>query len=122
MDCKKTIREYFNENIWITTSGHFSTTTLNFCLAQVSSDRILFSVDYPFETFDDGCTWFDNMELNTQDRLKIGRENAKKLFKLGEYMDSNAKVIWKELSRREENLLNRWSRAEESEWESDNSM
>ncbi|TVY80318.1 2,3-dihydroxybenzoate decarboxylase [Lachnellula suecica] len=93
LDCKKTIREYFNENIWITTSGHFSTTTLNFCLAEVSSDRILFSVDYSFEHFDDACTWFDNTELNTRDRMKIGRENAKKLFKLGEYKDCNAKVI-----------------------------
>lgn len=25
---KKTIRDYFSENIWITTSGHFSTNTL----------------------------------------------------------------------------------------------
>jgi 2,3-dihydroxybenzoate decarboxylase len=50
-------------------------------------------VDYPFETFDDACTWFDNMPINTTDRLKIGRENAKKLFKLGEYKDSQAKVI-----------------------------
>lgn len=93
LDCKKTIREYFNENFWITTSGHFSTTTLNFVKDEVSADRILFSVDYPFETFEDGCTWFDNAEMNTGDRLKIGRENAKGLFKLGEYKDSSAKVI-----------------------------
>jgi 2,3-dihydroxybenzoate decarboxylase len=33
------------------------------------------------------------MEMNTRDRLKIGRENAKKLFKLGGYKDSEAKVI-----------------------------
>jgi 2,3-dihydroxybenzoate decarboxylase len=92
LDCKKTIREYFNENFWVTTSGHFSTTTLNFVKDQVSSDRILFSVDYPFETFE-GCVWFDNAEMNTGDRLKIGRENAKGLFKLNEYKDSNAKVI-----------------------------
>nr|7WMB_A Chain A, Amidohydrolase 2 [Aspergillus oryzae]7WMB_B Chain B, Amidohydrolase 2 [Aspergillus oryzae] len=88
--CKKTIRDYFAENIWITTSGHFSTTTLNFCMAEVGSDRILFSIDYPFETFSDACEWFDNAELNGTDRLKIGRENAKKLFKLDSYKDSSA--------------------------------
>ncbi|KAH8886554.1 2,3-dihydroxybenzoic acid decarboxylase [Thozetella sp. PMI_491] len=93
LSCKKTIREYFAENFWITTSGHFSTTTLNFCVNEVSADRILFSVDYPFENFDDACSWFDNAEMNTRDRLKIGRENAKALFKLGEYKDCNAKVI-----------------------------
>lgn len=93
LECKKTIREYFNENFWITTSGHFSTNTLNFVKTEVSADRLLFSVDYPFEKFEDGCTWFDNAEMNTGDRLKIGRENAKRLFKLQEYKDSSAKVI-----------------------------
>ncbi|KAK2768872.1 hypothetical protein FQN54_000732 [Arachnomyces sp. PD_36] len=93
LSCQKTIREYFNENIWITTSGHFSTTTLNFCMAEVSSDRILFSVDYPFEHFNDACDWFDQTEMNTRDRAKIGRENAKDLFKLGKYKDCDAKVV-----------------------------
>lgn len=80
--CKKTIREYFNENIWITTSGHFSTTTLNFNIAEVGADRILFSIDYPFESFEDACGWFDSMELNEADRLKIGRTNVERLLKL----------------------------------------
>lgn len=88
--CKKTIRDYFAQNIWITTSGHFSSTTLNFCMAELSSDRILFSIDYPFETFSDACDWFDTTELSVTDRLKIGRENAKKLFKLGQYKDCSA--------------------------------
>lgn len=82
LDCKKTIREYFNENIYITTSGHFSTNTLNFCLSEVGVDRVLFSVDYPFETFDDACGWFDNAEMNEATRAKIGKDNARKLFKL----------------------------------------
>ncbi|KPI43947.1 2,3-dihydroxybenzoate decarboxylase [Cyphellophora attinorum] len=93
LKAKKTIWEYFNENIWITTSGNFSTTTLNLCLSEVGSHRILFSVDYPYETFEDGCTWFDNLDLNTADRLKIGRENAKRLLRLGQYKDCNTKVV-----------------------------
>ncbi|KAI9728505.1 MAG: hypothetical protein M1834_007643 [Cirrosporium novae-zelandiae] len=91
--CKKTIRQYFNDNIWITTSGNFSTNTLNYCLAEVGADRILFSIDYPFETFEDACPWFDGTQLNGADRKKIGRENAKKLFKLGAYPDSETLVI-----------------------------
>lgn len=91
--CKKMIRQYFDENIWITTSGHFSTTMLNFCLAELSADRILFSIDYPFETFEDGCEWFDNTELSVRDRLKIGRENVKKLFRLELFKDSESVVL-----------------------------
>lgn len=88
--CKKSIREYFDQNIWITTSGNFSTATLQFCMNQISADRILFSIDYPFETFADACDWFDNAEISEVDRRKIGKENAKKLFGLGDYKDSSA--------------------------------
>lgn len=89
--CKKTIREYFAQNIWITTSGHFSTPTLQYCINEVGADRILFSIDYPFENFADGCVWFDkNLELNEIDYRKIGKDNARKLFKVGDYKDAEA--------------------------------
>ncbi|KAI6973354.1 2,3-dihydroxybenzoate [Hortaea werneckii] len=90
--CKKTIRDYFAQNIWITTSGNFSSPLLQLCMTEVSADRILFSIDYPFEQFEDACVWFDKVELNKIDKLKIGRENAKKLFKLGRYKDSEAQL------------------------------
>ncbi|KAK6003741.1 hypothetical protein QM012_009512 [Aureobasidium pullulans] len=88
--CKKSIRDYFAENIWITTSGNFSSPLLQLCMTEVGADRILFSVDYPFESFGDACGWFDAVELNRIDKLKIGRENARKLFKLGGFKDSEA--------------------------------
>ncbi|RAO67647.1 uncharacterized protein BHQ10_003659 [Talaromyces amestolkiae] len=89
--CKKTIRDYFAQNIWITTSGHFSTPTLQYCINEVGADRILFSIDYPFESFKDGCVWYDrDVELNPIDYKKIGKENARKLFKIGDYKDADA--------------------------------
>ncbi|KAJ9605686.1 hypothetical protein H2200_009535 [Cladophialophora chaetospira] len=78
--CKKTIYEYFAENIWITTSGHFSSATLNFCINQVGADRILFSIDYPFESFEDACGWFDRTDISNADRVKMGKENARRLL------------------------------------------
>lgn len=92
LDCKRTIKDYFQDNIWITTSGHFSTQTLSFCNNVIGSDRVLFSIDYPFENFHDACTWFDGAELSISDKKKIGRENAKSLFKLDKYKDSEAPV------------------------------
>lgn len=89
MGAKKTIYDYFKDNIWLTTSGQFSTAVLNFCMNLVGADRILFSVDYPYECYEDGAEWFDGLNINTRDKLKIGRENAKKLLKLGEYKDCN---------------------------------
>lgn len=92
LDCKKTIREYFQQNIWITTSGHFSTTTLQFCMAEVGADRILFSIDYPFECFADACDWYDGVPINLVDKAKIGRDNARRLFKLPAFKDAEKHV------------------------------
>ena len=90
--CKKTIHEYFKQNIWITTSGHFSSATLQYCMHQVGADRILFSVDYPYESYEDACHWFDATEINLQDKVNIGRENAKKLLRLHQYNDADSPV------------------------------
>ena len=88
--CKKTIREYFAQNIWITTSGNFSTPTLNLCLNEVGADRILFSIDYPFENFKDACVWYDDLVINDVDKRKMGKGNAAALFKLGDFKDREA--------------------------------
>ncbi|KAL9544019.1 hypothetical protein MBANPS3_007836 [Mucor bainieri] len=93
MVAKKTLAEYFNENIWVTTSGHFSSATLNYCINQLGADRILFSVDSPYETYRDGCTWFDDhTQLGLGDKIKIGRSNAKALLKIGDYVDQDVPV------------------------------
>lgn len=42
----------------------------------------MYSVDYPFEKHEDAASWFDHCEISDNDRLKIGRDNARKLFKL----------------------------------------
>lgn len=88
--CKKTIQEYFRDNLWLTTSGQFSTIVLQFCMSVVGADRILYSVDYPYELYADAAEWFDNAEINITDKIKIGRENARKLLKLPEYPGADA--------------------------------
>src|SRR5262249_16643535 len=69
-------------NFHLTTSGHFSTPALIDAVAEVGADRVMFSVDYPFEDFSDAADWFDQAEISEADRRKIGRTNAMKLFKL----------------------------------------
>ena len=48
----------------------------------MGSDRIMFSTDWPFENIDHAALWFDDAPIGEADRLKIGRTNALKLFKL----------------------------------------
>ena len=75
--------DYFRENFHLTTSGNFRTQTLIDAMLEVGADRILFSIDWPFENIDHGANWFDAATISEADRLKIGRLNAQKLFKLG---------------------------------------
>ncbi|KAJ7463673.1 2,3-dihydroxybenzoate decarboxylase [Mycena latifolia] len=79
----KTVRDYFATNMHITTSGHFSTRSLQGAITELSSSRIMFSIDYPYEDgLMEGSTWFDNLPLSQPDLLAIGRENALRLLKL----------------------------------------
>jgi 2,3-dihydroxybenzoate decarboxylase len=79
---KKKIGEYFQNNFHITVSGNFCTQALLTALLVNGADRIMFSTDWPFENIDHAALWFDAVQMGEADRLKIGRTNALKLFKL----------------------------------------
>jgi 2,3-dihydroxybenzoate decarboxylase len=73
---------YLKNNFHMTTSGNFYGPTFEFTVNEMGIERIMFSVDYPFEDTTEGATWFDEMEMTEDTRLKIGRTNAIELFKL----------------------------------------
>ena len=77
---KRPMRDYFRTNVSITTSGNFWTPTLQHAIAEIGADRILFSVDYPFEWPETASNWFDNAPITEDDRRKIGRGNAARLL------------------------------------------
>ena len=79
---KKKIGYYFQNNFHITVSGNFHSQALLNALMVIGSDRIMFSTDWPFENIDHAALWFDAAPIGEADRLKIGRTNAQKLFKL----------------------------------------
>jgi hypothetical protein len=79
---KKKIAEYFNANFHLTTSSNFRTQTLIDAMLEIGADRILFSTDWPFENIDHAADWFDAASISEADREKIGRTNARRLFKL----------------------------------------
>jgi len=79
---KKKIAEYVRSNFYVTTSGNFSTQALIHAILQIGADHVMFSVDWPFEEIDHAAVWFDAADISENDRLKIGRTNAARLFKL----------------------------------------
>jgi len=79
---KRSIADYLASNFYLTTSGNFRTQTLIDAVLEIGADRILFSTDWPFEDVGAAARWFDSASISEADRLKIGRTNAVKLFKL----------------------------------------
>jgi 2,3-dihydroxybenzoate decarboxylase len=75
-------RDVFCDRFWITTSGNFSDPALICSILEMGSDRILFSVDYPFVPNPPGVRWMDRLQLSGEDKEKIYNGNAKRLLKL----------------------------------------
>lgn len=77
---QRPVDEYFRANFYLTTSGHFHTPALRNAIDEIGSDRVLFSVDYPYESMDAAADWFDNADLPGSLRQDIGYRNAARLF------------------------------------------
>lgn len=77
---ERRVSEYFNNNFYVTTSGHFHTRTLFNTISEIGVDRVMFSADYPYESMEEAAGWFDTSLLSHNDSVKVGRENARRLF------------------------------------------
>jgi 5-carboxyvanillate decarboxylase len=78
----KTPSGYFRDNFYVTTSGNFWFPPLQECMLATGADRILFAVDYPFESSREGVQFIDNTPISQADKEKISFRNAEKLLKL----------------------------------------
>jgi 2,3-dihydroxybenzoate decarboxylase len=77
---RKTFTEYMRRNVYVTTSGNYHTNTLKCAIEELGVDRVMFSVDYPFEECQEAATWFDTCGLPQDVLEKVGRTNAAQLF------------------------------------------
>jgi len=75
-------RDAFNRNVWITTSGNFSTPALYCSMLEMGADRILYSVDWPFVRNMPGTKWMESLQISNEDRAKMLSGNAKRLLKM----------------------------------------
>jgi gamma-resorcylate decarboxylase len=79
---KHGVGHYFRKHFYVTTSGNFHTPSMLNVIVELTAERVMFSIDWPFEDVGEGAQWFDKADINESDRAKIGRTNAIKLFKL----------------------------------------
>lgn len=74
--------EYFKRNIYATTAGVCSDEPLRCALDAMGSDRVMFSVDYPFERPEEAGKWIENAPISDEERRKVCYDNAKALLNL----------------------------------------
>ena len=79
---KRRLADYFADNIWVTTSGNFSTQALHCTMLTMGADRILFAADYPYEDYAEAGEFIDTVPISESDRRKIAYDNAKALYML----------------------------------------
>ena len=83
---ERSLQQVWNENIWITTSGSWSLAPIKCILENTKVERIMYSVDYPFETNEKGRQWFKQLEasgLLTSEQLEmVAHGNAERLLKV----------------------------------------
>ncbi|KAI9644232.1 hypothetical protein NHQ30_007587 [Ciborinia camelliae] len=77
-----TMEEYWARNFYVTTAGVQDAGTLVDTIKRTGEDRVMFSVDFPFEDTVEMAAWFDRLEMSTLTKTKLAFENAKALLKL----------------------------------------
>ncbi|KAJ8094410.1 hypothetical protein PM082_010844 [Marasmius tenuissimus] len=83
---KRKLSDYWQSNIHQTSSGDFTTPLFRFHRELLGIGRILFSIDYPFESIAQANEWVDSLYgLLSGDELRAFKKgNAMKLLKLDE--------------------------------------
>jgi 2,3-dihydroxybenzoate decarboxylase len=79
---KKRPSEYIREHICVTTSGMFSADPLLCSIRALGSSRVMFSVDYPFESTNEAANFIESVPLDDRTRVDVCFNNAEKLLGL----------------------------------------
>lgn len=72
--------QYIRDNVMITTSGSCDVPALLCSLLALGADRIMFSVDYPYESTQEAVDFIDRAPISDADREKICHLNAQRLL------------------------------------------
>ena len=79
---KKLPSQYIKDNFFVTTSGIFWQPVIKFVSSVLGTDKVLFAVDYPFESSKQGAQFIESLEMPDDDKEKISYLNAQKLLRL----------------------------------------
>ncbi|KAL3479421.1 amidohydrolase 2 [Aspergillus californicus] len=79
---RKSMREYLRGNFHVTLAGVRCETALGATLREMGDDRVMFSVDYPFESNEEAADWFEGLGLSEEVVARLGWGNAEALLNI----------------------------------------
>jgi predicted TIM-barrel fold metal-dependent hydrolase len=79
---ERRVTDYIQQNVWITTAGAFDVPAFICASHSLGVDRILFSVDYPFDDNGSGVEFLRRLPISDHDRDKVAHGNADALLRL----------------------------------------
>jgi uncharacterized protein len=80
---KRPVTSYLRENVHYTFSGFFFPPTFLSLLLELGGvDRIMFSVDHPYQSMTEGRAFLEQLPVSAADKERIAHGNAEKLFRL----------------------------------------
>ncbi len=79
---KRSVGQTILDQVFVTTSGMFTAPPLQALLAVFGTDRVMFSIDYPYSSNRLGRDFLDSLKLPAADLEKFAHGNADRLLKL----------------------------------------
>jgi hypothetical protein len=79
---RRSLSQTIVDQVHVTTSGFFTVPPFMAALATFGIDRIMFSVDYPYASNDDGRAFLNRLPLSPKDLAKVAHGNADRLLRL----------------------------------------
>jgi predicted TIM-barrel fold metal-dependent hydrolase len=79
---ERRVTDYIKENVWITTAGAFDTPAFLCARQALGIDRLLFSVDYPFDDNLRGVEFLHQLPITDNERELVAHRNADALLRL----------------------------------------
>ncbi len=79
---KKTISQYMQQNVYVTTSGMAWSPAIKFAQSVLGEERVMYAMDYPYEYVADEVRAHDLLDINDAAKKKLMQTNAEHVFKL----------------------------------------
>ncbi|TNH04376.1 amidohydrolase [Testudinibacter sp. TR-2022] len=78
----RSLTQTYREQVYVTPSGMLTLPHFLFIRELMGSERILYSIDYPYQSLDGARSWLENLPVSDAEKALIAHQNAQKLLKL----------------------------------------